>query len=239
MTNKLKQTCFIFTCIFFFGINATTSAQELTGKELLEKSINFHDPTNTWSKFNGKLKVTMSTPKGTPRVSDININLQQEYFSVTAVRDTISKTYTLDKGVCTTSIKEKTKAGKSTPCETAEFYKNYYTYLYGLPMKLKDEGTNISEKVKRSTLNNKEYLVLEAKYDQAVGSDVWYFYFDPTTYAMEAYQFYKSDNGTIKKDSGEYILLSEITTINNIKFPKERAWYYNSGGQYLGTDILN
>jgi ATP:corrinoid adenosyltransferase len=61
----------------------------------------------------------------------------------------------------------------------------------------------------------------------------WYFYFDPKTYAMEIYQFFKEG-----KDSGEYILLSELETINEVKMPKIRAWYYNKDDKYLGTDIL-
>ena len=81
-------------------------------------------------------------------------------------------------------------------------------------------------------------MVLEAKYDEAVGSDVWYFYFDPSTYAMEIYQFYKGDPKGKGKDTGEYILLTEEVPIQDIKMPKNRAWYYNKDDKYLGTDIL-
>lgn len=125
-------------------------------------------------------------------------------------------------------------------CERANMYKNYYTYLFGLPMKLKDPGTNIHEVVETKTFKGKEYLVLKATYDVNVGSDIWYFYFDPETYAMEIYQFFKTDDsGKQKDDSGEYILLTEETIVNDIKMPKNRAWYYNKDDKYLGTDILN
>jgi hypothetical protein len=50
---------------------------------------------------------------------------------------------------------------------------------------------------------------------------------------MEVYQFFK-----VAKDSGEYILLSGLETINGIKIPKNRAWYYNKNDGYLGTDML-
>ena len=56
---------------------------------------------------------------------------------------------------------------------------------------------------------------------------------------MEVYQFYKADDdGQMIPDSGEYILLSEEETVNGIKMPKVRAWYYNKGNQYLATDTL-
>ena len=60
------------------------------------------------------------------------------------------------------------------------------------------------------------------------------FYFNPETYAMEIYQFLK--NG--EENTGEYILLSGMETVNGIKMPKTRAWYYNKNDKYLGTDIL-
>ena len=106
-------------------------------------------------------------------------------------------------------------------------------------MKLKDKGTNIDTKVERKSFKGKDYLVLKATYDETVGSDVWYFYFDPKTYAMEVYQFYKTDdNDNVKQNSGEYILLTEEETVNGIKMPKVRAWYYNKDDNYLGTDTL-
>ena len=102
-------------------------------------------------------------------------------------------------------------------------------------MKLKDKGTITHEKVIRKKFKDKDYLVLKVTYTKEVGKDTWYFYFNPKTYAMEVYQFFKDES---KKD-GEYILLTDLETINDIKMPKNRAWYYNKNDGYLGTDILS
>ena len=182
----------------------------------------------------------MEIPKRSNRVSKININLSKEYFSVIAKRDTIITEFIVDKGNCSTIINgdknpsEALRKKFSLNCERANMYKNYYTYLYGLPMKLKDKGTVIHQKVERKKFKGKEYLVLKATYKKEVGKDTWYFYFNPKTFAMEVYQFFKET-----KDSGEYILLSGLETINNVKMPKIRAWYYNKNNSYLGTDILS
>jgi len=230
---KLTTLIFIIT-----SFNAFT--QEITGDELLKKAIQFHDPNNNWSTFNGELFVTMETPKSVPRESNININIPKEYFSVTAKRDTIITEYIVDKNKISFSLNgdknpsEELKKKYSLTKERANLYKNYYTYLYGLPMKLKDEGTIIDQKVERKTFKGKEYLVLKVNYSKEVGKDTWYFYFNPKTYAMEVYQFFKET-----KDRGEYILLSGLETINDIKMPKVRAWYYNKNNGYLGTDILS
>jgi hypothetical protein len=230
---KLTTLLFLFTSIIAFS-------QEISGDELLKKAIEFHDPNGNWATFNGELFVTMETPKNGDRVSKININLPDQYFSVVAKRDTIITAYVLDKDEINFSLNgdknpsEENKKKFSLNAERANLYKNYYTYLYGLPMKLKDEGTIIHQKVERKTFKGKEYLVLKATYNQEVGKDTWYFYFNPDNFAMEIYQFFKEE-----KDSGEYILLSELETINNIKMPKIRAWYYNKDNTYLGTDILS
>jgi hypothetical protein len=223
----------IFTSIISFS-------QELTGNQLLEKAIKFHDPKGNWETFKGELFVTMETPKNAPRKSMIKINFPDEYFLVKAVRDTVITEYIIQKDKCSSAINgnknpsDELKKKYNLNCERAKLFKNYYTYLYGLPMKLKDEGTIIDQKVVRKIFKGKEYLVLKATYSKEVGKDTWYFYFNPKTYAMEIYQFFKE-----KKDSGEYILLSGLETIKDIKMPKNRAWYFNKNDSYLGIDILS
>jgi len=218
--------------------------QQLSGSELLEKAIFYHDPNGNWESFNGKLFVTMETPNNADRDSEIHINLPEEYFYVKATRDTITIEYTIAKGDCTialngnTDLSEETLKENNLSCERANLYKNYYTYLYGLPMKLKDPGTLVNPIVERKSFKGKEYLLLKITYDESVGSDVWYFYFDPDTYAMKVYQFFKGDPNKEGKNTGEYILLLKESTVYDMKIPKVRAWYYNKDDKYLGTDIL-
>ncbi|MDX6747383.1 DUF6503 family protein [Polaribacter sp. PL03] len=229
----------ILTLLALF-VSIISFSQEITGDELLEKAINFHDPNGNWPTFKGELFVTMETPKRSPRKSRIRINLPEQYFLVKAVRDTIITEHVVHKTDCSVALNgninpsNELKKKYSLNCERAKMYKNYYTFLFGLPMKLKDEGTIIHQKVEKKTFKGKEYLVLKVTYSEEVGKDTWYFYFNKNTYAMEVYQFFKE-----AKDSGEYILLSGLETINAIKMPKNRAWYYNKDNGYLGTDILS
>ena len=114
-------------------------------------------------------------------------------------------------------------------------YQNYYTYLYGLPMKLKDAGTIIDENIILKEFNGENYLVLKVTYEKEVGKDTWYFYFDQTTYALKRYQFFHDES----KNDGEYIVLDQELLVNGIKIPKNRSWYYNNDDRYLGIDILS
>ncbi|MFV1448428.1 DUF6503 family protein [Maribacter sp. HS] len=215
-------------------------AQEITGTQLLERAIAYHDPENNWSSFKGKMLIEMENPKSSPRSTVIEMKLPNNYFKSTVKKDNYTIESELDNGECTlklngsTSIFPKIKDSLNISCDRAKMMKNYYTYLYGLPMKLKDPGTIIDDNVVNKTFKGKEYLVLKATYEKEVGNDTWYFYFDPKTYAMEVYQFFHDES----KNDGEYILLSEMITVNGIKIPKVRAWYYNKGDVYLATDNL-
>lgn len=232
--------------IAFISLGQSLSAQEtISPKELLERAINYHDPNKQWSTFNDSLHIVMKTPKGADRISSIKFNLPKEYFSVQATRDTTVTFYELFKDDCTmryngTLVGPEIANDYNMSCDRAQLYKNYYTYLYGLPMKLEDPGTNINHPIERRSFKGTEYLVLKATYDAAVGSDVWYFYFNPNTYALEVYQFFKTnEHGKVIPDSGEYILLSGLETISGIKIPKKRDWYYNKDDQFLGSDVLS
>lgn len=220
-------------------ISIATFSQQLTGKQLLEKAIKYHDPNGNWETFKGTLWVTMKTPNRPNRDSEIKIDLPNQYFSVKATSGKNTTEYIVDKDSITiafngsSNLSEELLKKNRLSKERANLYKNYYTYLYGLPMKLKDPGTIISETTMKKKFKGKEYLVLKVTYTKEVGKDTWYFYFNPKTYAMEVYQFFKD-----KPDSGEYILLTGEETINGVKMPKNRAWYYNKNNGYLGTDIL-
>ena len=214
--------------------------QELAGQKLLEKAIKYHDPNGSWNSFSGNLGVTMSTPDGKERVSDIVLNLPGEFFQLISEKDGAILKQVVDRGECklmlngSTTLSEEDKEKHRLTCERANMYKNYYTYLYGLPMKLKDPGTIIHPITQRKVFKGKEYLVLKATYEKEVGGDIWYFYFDPETYAMEVYQFFRDES----KPDGEYILLTGEEEVSGIKMPKTRAWYYNKDDKYLGTDVL-
>ena len=230
-----------FVCLILLSLAGSFSyAQELTGNELLDKAIAYHDPNGNWNTFKGGFQITMETPNSSVRVSKIHFDLPREEFILDVTKDKDSYAYLIEKDSCKISlnghleISDEDAKRLRLNCERGKMMKDYYTYLYGLPMKLKDVGTIISPIVERKTFKGKEYLVLKVNYTEDVGKDTWYFYFDPTTYAMEIYQFFHEE----QENDGEYILLKGMETINDIKMPKARAWYYNKNDKYLGTDIL-
>lgn len=228
----------ILVPIVFFHILGFS--QNFNGEELIDKSIQYHDPNNSWNTFAGELKITMETPKRDPRVSTIFLDLQKEYFKNEYNKGNSIITQEVHKGACavllngSSEFSEEEEKEYRLSCKQAKRIRDYYTYLYGLPMKLKDPGTLIDPTVEKRLFKGKEYWVAKVKYEKEVGKDTWYFYFDPLTFALEVYQFYHEES----ENDGEYILLNGEAEVNGVKMPKNRAWYYNKDDQYLGTDFL-
>ena len=219
---------------------------EMTSEELLDKAIAYHDPDGSWSAFNGELNLSFEGPAAPDGDTYVSINLPESFFYTKRERGDNVIEYEVKEETCTVVFNGRREFTDGEikehrlNCEGAKRMRNYYTYLYGLPMKLKDAGTFIDEAIEQTTFKGKEYLVLNVRYDEHVGSDIWRFYFDPKTYAMEVYQFFKPDEeGNINPESGEYIMLSEEKMMNGIKMPRIRSWYFNKGDEFLGTDTLN
>lgn len=219
-------------------------AQDISGTDLLKRMIAFHDPNNNWSEVRASFQVTMSTPKQPDRVSDIEINIPDEFFELFVQKDSVITSYSVSKGNPQVD-KRDLRSSRATGAVTLQdrkraiLMRDYYTYLYGLPMKLKDPGTLIHDVVHKRDFKGKEYLVLEVAYEKEVGKDVWYFYADPVTYELKAYQFYKTNKkGQLIQQSGEYILLSGIHEVDQIRMPAVRKWFENKNDNFLGTDTI-
>ena len=69
-------------------------------------------------------------------------------------------------------------------CPRLERTRNYYVYLWGMPMKLRDPGTLIGNEAKAVDFEGRPAQEVRVTYSEEVGSDVWYFYFDPEDQAL-------------------------------------------------------
>jgi len=228
----------IVNLFFLFGV--TSFCQFKTAEELLEKSIAYHDPNGVWNTYSGSLTITATRPNASDRVSLITLDHPSEYFSMTVTQDGSETTHMLKKGICSYTLNGSREFSKEEEekyrfsCERTQMMKNYYSYLYGLPMKLKDPGTVLDPRVYKKTFKGSDYLAVKVTYDADVGNDTWYFYFNPATYALEVYQFYHDE----AKNDGEYILLDGLMDIQTMKIPQNRSWFMNKDNTFLGADLL-
>jgi hypothetical protein len=210
-------------CLFIisaFIISCSETSDNLTGPELIQKSIEFHDPNQVWPNLKATFEFTDSLPA--PRES--------RSYSV-SFENKLSKMVYRNQDINYIVWNDSVQVFEGEiDNERAIRMRNYYTYLWGLPMKLNDSGTQIDQEVSREELNGKSYLVARVPYEK----DIWYFYIDPSTFQMEAYKFYQDE----PNQKGEIIYLEGLMDFQGLKIPANRTWYRTETPEFLGTDKL-
>ncbi len=229
--------------------DATASSSALpSADEVLQRSIAYHDPDGLWFESTWRLTLRETRPSGPDRHSTVVIDYPDNRFELEQ-RVTVEEIeYNLEQrvdsdGSCTfrvdgsTDISDAQREKLRLNCERLSLLRNYYTYLWGLPMKLRDPGTRIDPEVKAQGFEDVPVYSLRVTYDEAVGSDIWYFYFRRDDYALIGYRFYHDEAA----NDGEVIQLAhelDARSEAGLCLPKERAWFTHGEGRFLGTDIL-
>lgn len=229
-----------FSISFIFALLTIFSPDVPDGKTIIERSIEFHDPNNNWGDLQAKLEFTETRPGGDDRFTSIEIDNKRGNFCMVRVVKKMHVERHIKLDSCFYNIDEyeqltdKEFDEYKLNDERTFFMRNYYLYLWGLPMKLTDPGTQIAEEAKLSKFDGKEAYEVKVTYDATTGSDIWFYYFDPSNYAMIGYRFYHD----LEKGDGEYILLEGSELVFGLNIPKSRSWYTHKDSTLLGTDIL-
>ena len=207
--------------------------------QLLERTLAYHDPAGNWPELKTRLYLSSADTAGQENTFEIELDNSTGYFAHISRQDgkeavkgiADGKEFYLLDGRREISAEDRQKYGL-TP-DALKWVHSFYSYLYGLPMKLTDDGVNATDAANNEQLEGKTYRVLQVNYEAGVGTDNWFFYLDPETYAMEAYRFNHGE-----PESGEYVLLEQDVEVDGIRIPKVRKWYWNKNGAYIGTDTL-
>ncbi|MFT4533254.1 MAG: hypothetical protein ACJA1A_001701 [Saprospiraceae bacterium] len=241
MNYKLIHVCFCLLMAIILISPRINFAQGISPLDVIERSISYHDPE--MQLFNSEVVMNFieTRPTGEDRNSKISFNIKNETFHLANNRDGISINCQMNKGKVEIMVDGK----KEYSDEIMEKYrlnpkriammKNYYQYLWLMPMKLIDPGTIVDSVMKKVDFFGKELLQIKISYSPDVGKDVWCFYFNAKSYAMQGYRFYHDES----KNDGEYILLEGEAVFNNVRLPKKRTWYTHKEDKLLGTDILD
>lgn len=233
----MKKLLLSLSLYFFL---TSIQAQTVTADQLINRTIAFHDPDGWWDKVKMDMVIEMETPNNPPRLSNVVVDNINGGFHISVLSNNRLLEWVVDsKDSCDFKVNfsKPTQAqadSLSLTADRARRWRDYYTYLYGLPMKLKDKGTKVDNEVIETTFMDKPVLALRVTYDESVGKDIWYFYFNPNTYAMVGYRFYHDE----AKNDGEYIVLKDMIIEQGLRIPKTRSWFTNGEDKLLGTDHL-
>jgi hypothetical protein len=207
-----------------------------SAEALLSRSIAYHDPAGVWRSRPLALEIRESRPDANERTTTIAL-------------DPAAGTFDLDRRDGDTVIEGRIApdecfwnmaAGnfssedlEGLTCESLRRTRDTYTYLWGLPMKLRDPGTRLGP-VTRVEVDGERRLRMRVTYDPEVGTDVWDFDFDRKTGALAGYRFFHDEAA----GDGESITLEGELEEAGLRLPRERAWYTHADHELLGTDRL-
>jgi len=215
----MNRILLILVVLGFYSCK-TKTAEPVTGRDYILKSIQYHDPAGNWPEIKGTLIIQDSLPAGRDsRFYEVSLDNSQSKmaYMIQGLQYTV---WNDSVEVLEGEIEE----------ERALRMRNYYSYLWGLPMKLMDPGTEIEDSVKTEILDGQSYHVVRVPYEK----DIWYFYLEPETYRMAAYKFYQDE----PKLKGEIIYLEGEKEYQGMKIPANRTWYRTETPEFLGTDQL-
>ena len=220
------------------ALTASALSAQPTPETVLERAIAYHDPQNVLLTQAHRFSFLETRPDAPDRHSEVVIDVARDDFYFTR-RGEHTVAGRLEGGHCEvsldgrTELTEEERAEHRLDCDRLERMRNYYVYLWGLPMKLRDPGTRLGV-VTRTKLARRSVYALRVTYEESVGKDTWIFYFDRGSYALVGYRFFHDES----KNDGEYIVLEGEARLGRLRLPKHRTWYTHQGNRLLGTDTL-
>jgi hypothetical protein len=159
-------------------IPALAIAQE-TGEELVAASIKFHDPENNWSKTKAIFNFSDTRPYKEARPATLYLNNTNGTLCIMGLQDGAEVTRHTENDICSYDVNGNFQPSAeeikkySLNEKRSLMLRNYYLYLWGLPMKLTDPGTRIDTKIYHKEFNGKPTRAAKVTYDAEVGSDIW------------------------------------------------------------------
>ncbi len=232
----MYRAALLLSSIVFLA--SPSGAEPPSAGQLLDRSIAYHDPDGRFLSQAHRLSFLETRPDGSDRQTTAMIDVAGGRFELVR-RDKVEVAGVIKDGQCTMTLDGRSKFSEEErethrlSCERLEMMRNYYTYLWGLPMKLRDPGTLLGE-VTETTFSERDVYGLRVTYQEGVGDDTWYAYFDRESFALIGYRFYHDET----KNDGEVILLEGEFEAAGMRLPKSRAWYTHQDDRHLGTDVL-
>ena len=127
-------------------VSCTAKEKQFSGKELLEKSLQYHDPKEEWSTAKFTLSIREPRTKNPERFSIVSINNQDNSFMLSRAREGKMALYELDAEGKTIVLLDNQVVKDSSLIKhyflehnRVKRYQDFYVTLLGLPMSLTEK----------------------------------------------------------------------------------------------------
>ncbi len=209
--------------------------------KLVERSIAFHDPEGIWGSRAVDMGWFGTGADGSERVAvELHFGSDQDDFMLSGRYAGSSIEYETTARSWSASVDgesspdEETVARMRLDREGGMFWRSYYGFLAGLPMKIPDPGARLDPEIAETVFEGRDVQAVRVTYDPEVGGDTWYFYFDPASAQLVGCRFYHDESA----NDGEYITFEGLAEGGGLRLPRYREWYTNDGDRFLGSDEI-
>jgi len=226
----------------FLAISTDSQAALRPASELLTCSIDYHDPQGRWQTGTFKITDVSRQPDGTiGRRTILHIDNAKGRFSVETHVDgrVVLATFSGDHlnevrlgGKTEFSAEEARRFQLTAPQLLTR--RNFFLYLLGLPMKLRDPGTHLDPVARETVFQGSTVYELRVTYEQGVGNDTWYFYLSPETCALVGHRFHHDDHAR----DGEYTFVSGEVAGQGLRLPRVKKWHRNQDDEWFITHTV-
>jgi hypothetical protein len=132
---------------------AAPASETPTGPEVLSRTLAYHDPDGDWMAQRVTLRIETGYADGKTRIRLATVDYATADYHDRVERDGHVLEQKIRGNDCellvdgSTEVDDVTLAGLGLSCERARQLRDYVSYLWGLPMKLRDPGTRVAETV--------------------------------------------------------------------------------------------
>jgi len=216
------------------GFNSKKESEIKIAKDLIKHSIAYHDPNGNWMHFKSTIQSNSSLWKNDgvkeKNTAELFFDNQNGVFKIHSITNEIELKGEMSRDTCYNQILNEItedialKYKQTLGCNGINFYKDYYAYLIGLPMKLLDSESIINDTIFERQYNGIKYDVVKVNYQPLDKNPSWYFYFNKKNHSFELCKF------TSRKDEnkgGEYIIYNQEKNVQGMKLKGQQVWLYN------------
>ncbi len=232
---------FVFLLIIISACSTSTEPQTLTSQEILQKSIEYHDPNNNWQRLNIHLHIQEPRIDNPERYSIVKLNNRSDAFELIRNRNEHISRHVIDsEGKPTVLFNE----NENIPPElVAKYrlnpdrnfvYRDFYKMLYGLPMTLNDATIKAMGQVESTIYNGEVCHQIPLELKEEMFSKHWVIYIAKSNFTYCGMEIIFPDDNT----KGERLYFDGEVNLDKIKIARYRHWHTYPEGKYSGSDIV-
>lgn len=226
--------------LFLFLPAGCEEKKELDPVQILQKSIDYHDPNGHWANTSFHVHIQEPRISNPGRYSILKLNRSFNSFELIRNREEHVSHHIIDSLGNSSVLLDGEKNFDSLligkyrldPQRNAG-YKKFYELLYGLPMSLKDFQKNIV-RATETIFNDKDSYKIEMELNESIISNHWNIYISRLNKEIIGVEIIFKD----EPEKGERLYFDGKFMINDMSIPRIRHWHELHNDNYLGSDLI-